>query len=548
MRRRFCRPPSLLDALPPRTTAPEPAPALALPVPPPIAVGRRFLALHLPWLEAERRQLPPEPWASWESLGQHRQLRALNPAATIAGLHPGQALADALAILPELSLTPADPAADAAWLRRLALWALAVTPLAAPNPPDGLLLDITGVPHLHGGEAALRDKLLARLARAGLTAEAAIAGNGPAAAALARQGTGPLARQGTGPLARQGTGPLARQSRGAITPPGEEARAIAPLPLAALRLPEAEAASLHRLGLRRLGDLLRQPRAPFARRFPATLRALDAATGQRATPLQPLRPPAAFSASREFLSPLVTREAIDAVLGVLLETLCAQLAATGQGARRLLMLAFRVDGTRQGIAIGTGLPSRDPRHFARLFREKLERLAPGFGFERLSLEARQTQAAAGVQASLAAGGVSAEARREALAGLLDRLAQRLTVWRLEPQASHWPERGAVRRDAFAELADSPPLLMPRPLRLLRRPLALQATALLPDGPPLQLRLGTRSWRVARAEGPERVEPEWWREERPFRDYYRVELASGARLWLCRSGAAPGSWWLHGRFE
>lgn len=95
---------------------------------------------------------------------------------------------------------------------------------------------------------------------------------------------------------------------------------------------------------------------------------------------------------------------------------------------------------------------------------------------------------------------------------------------------------------------------PRPVRLLRRPLQLSAVALLPDAPPSLLRLGRSSWRVARAEGPERIAPEWWRDrpERPFRDYYRVELASGARLWVCRSGVAvPGeatTWWLHGRFE
>jgi protein ImuB len=94
----------------------------------------------------------------------------------------------------------------------------------------------------------------------------------------------------------------------------------------------------------------------------------------------------------------------------------------------------------------------------------------------------------------------------------------------------------------------------RPLRLLRRPLALQAMAELPDGPPFLLRMGRASWRVLRAEGPERLEPEWWRDrpDRRFRDYYRVEIAGGARLWVCRSGPVLAGeatgWWLHGRFE
>src|SRR5919202_219797 len=102
--------------------------------------------------------------------------------------------------------------------------------------------------------------------------------------------------------------------------------AIAPLPLQALRLPAASIAALHRLGLRRIGDLLRQPRGPLARRFGAALPALlDAATGTRPQPLRPLRPPPAFLAAREFLDPVATREAIDATMALLLPELCRQL-------------------------------------------------------------------------------------------------------------------------------------------------------------------------------------------------------------------------------
>ena len=63
-------------------------------------------------------------------------------AAAQAGLHPGQPVADAQAILPELLLLPAAPEADAAWLRGLALWSLGLTPLPAVDAPDGLLLEI----------------------------------------------------------------------------------------------------------------------------------------------------------------------------------------------------------------------------------------------------------------------------------------------------------------------------------------------------------------------------------------------------------------------
>jgi protein ImuB len=536
MRRRAARPPSLRDALPllAGVTASPPGEDIRQDPHEAQPGARRNLALHLPLLAVERLRLPG-PLALWAAEGSRRVLVAMDPLAAAAGLHPGQALADAQAILPEVALHPAEPEADAAWLRRLALWALCVTPLPAVDPPDGLLLDITGVAHLHGDEEALLRTVVARFARAGVTVRAVVAGVPDAAAALARAGR-----------------------NGLVVPPGDEAAAVAPLPLAALRLPVETVAALHRLGLRHAGDLLRQPRGPLARRFGAALiETLDAATGARPRPIQPLRPPPDFVASREFLEPVVTREAIDAVLALLLAALCRQLEQAGRGARRLVLLGFRVDGEVQAVAVGTGLPSRDPAHFARLFRERLERLAPGFGFERLALEARVTEALGGTQVSLPGrgGAVATEARREALSQLLDRLSQRLAVWRLAPRASHWPERAVFRAGPFESV------LLPagwpgawRPVRLLRQPVALGGVALLPDAPPSLLRLGRISWRVARAEGPERIEPEWWRDrpDRRFRDYYRVELAGGARLWVCRSGpAVPGEemrWWLHGRFE
>ena len=91
---------------------------------------------------------------------------AVTPAAATAGLAPGQAVADAQAMLPTLHLLPAAPEADAAWLRDLALWCLALTPLPAPDPPAGLLLDVTGIDHLHGGEARFARRLLRLLAAA----------------------------------------------------------------------------------------------------------------------------------------------------------------------------------------------------------------------------------------------------------------------------------------------------------------------------------------------------------------------------------------------
>ncbi|MEC9343070.1 MAG: DNA polymerase Y family protein, partial [Pseudomonadota bacterium] len=98
------------------------------------------------------------------------RITATNAAAGRLGLHPGMALADARAIHPALRVEAADEAGDAMALRRLALWCQCVSPLTRPDPPDGIVIDITGCAHLFGGEAGLAGTLATRLAGFGLTA------------------------------------------------------------------------------------------------------------------------------------------------------------------------------------------------------------------------------------------------------------------------------------------------------------------------------------------------------------------------------------------
>jgi protein ImuB len=133
-------------------------------------VARRILALWLPQLPIDRLwRLEPAlrdvPLATWTTAGNRRLLTAANGPA----IHAGQALADAQAICPGLVLRPADAAADAALLERLAVWSLRWTPLAAVDGTDGLLLDVTGCTGLFGGEAALLGQVQAGLRRAGFT-------------------------------------------------------------------------------------------------------------------------------------------------------------------------------------------------------------------------------------------------------------------------------------------------------------------------------------------------------------------------------------------
>ncbi|MHB0726985.1 DNA polymerase Y family protein (plasmid) [Roseomonas mucosa] len=495
--------------------------------------GRRFLVLQLPQLATDRvRHAEPtlqgQPLACWATVGNRRVLTAVDAPGT--RLHPGQALADAQAMHPELVLRPAEPEADLALLERLALWGLRFTPLSAADPPDGLVLDITGCADLFGGEAPLLARVSAGLGRGGIAARAVIASVVEVAAALARAGR-----------------------HGMILPAGQERAVIDALPLPLLRLSQDCLAGLHRLGLQRVGDVLRQPRAPLARRFGRELLdALDAVMGERPRPMIPVRLPPEHEVVGNFVEPVVTRPGIDRAVDRLLDQLCERLAEAGQGARQVTLRAFRVDGDVQELTIGTGLPTRTPAHLRRLFAEVLERLEPDLGFERIILQADVTNPFTVAQDGIASISADRQRAREELGQLLDRLGQRLPLWRLSPAESHWPERAVRQLEAFAEVRRSgawPGLA--HPVRLLSRPVPLMVVAAVPDGPPARVRLDGTVHAVLWAEGPDRIEAEWWREpeERPGRDYYRVALVSGARLWIGRAGAyrpgKPTRWFLHG---
>ncbi|TCH96939.1 DNA polymerase Y family protein [Roseococcus sp. SYP-B2431] len=400
---------------------------------------------------------------------------------------------------------------------RPAVWALRFSPLVGIWRDEGLLIETTGLPDR---EPELLRRVRGAFAAAGAPARGLL-GCAPAAlAALLRAGARPQ-----------------------VLTPDQEAAALPRLPVTALALPEEMIPALHRLGLRDVAALEAQPRGPLARRFgPAIAEGLAALRG-RIAPFTPVRPPPRHVQAQEYLSPLCTAPALERAIGTLADQLCTGLLESGEGARALRLLAFRGDGSWQELRQGLGQASRDPGHLRRLLDRRIEELRPELGFEKLILAAEVTEALHARQAGLP----GEETPQEALSELLDRLAQRVRIWRLEPRESHWPERAVRRASAFEPVVEAAPA--PRPLRLLRRPIPITVSALVPDHPPFQIMIGKRVERVVSAEGPERIEPEWWRppEDRPARDYYCVQLASGARWWVCRRGAMGDEekWFVHG---
>ena len=470
-------------------------------------------------------------------------------------------LADARAVVPEVEIVPVDPDADRAMLERLCAACERYTPWAAIDPwgarphsaaampggvGAGLWLDVTGCTHLFGGEELLLADLATRFARAGFRTRAALAATPGAAWALARYGSAESLR------------PIA----------GEERALLKALPISALRLDPVLVEGLERMGLRQVGDLVHLPRAPLARRFGrVVLDRLDQMFGEIEEPLSPRHPPPVHIVRRLFAEPIGRIDDVEQALADLLPQLTADLETHGQGVRTLDYVLHRVDNSRVTVEIGTSRPVRAPLHLARLFREKLAELDVGFGIDMAVLAARITAPLTPAQAALDPDADSTGTEQAAdAARLVDRLANRLgpiNVTRLAAVASHLPERACRERPAMAAPAKTPPASWqaparrtPRPIKLLGQPLPIDVIAAVPDGPPVVFKWRARNLRVMNAEGPERIEPEWWINEgrqlsRDVRDYYRIEDDEGRRYWVYREGlylpAKAPRWYLHGFF-
>jgi protein ImuB len=485
------------------------------------------------------------------------QLAAMNDAAARLGLRAGMALADAKAMYPMLTVADADPDADRGLLEAIADWCDRYTPLIGLDPPDGLILDITGCAHLFGGEAAFCGDIVQRFGLQGFAARAAIADTVGCAWAVARFSPPPSLSF-------------------AIVPPGGVREALLPLRLAALRIAPAIEAALGQAGFKCIAEVIDRPRAPLAARFGEEfIRRIDQAVGRDDEPITPRLPVPPYVAERRFADPILLESDVLRTTELLAQELARMLERRGEGARRLQVALFRTDGKVYRSEVGTGAPLRDPARMRALFAERLaavgEACDPGFGFDVVRLAALATERCDPVQTGLTAPDHTAE-----LAHLVDRLGARFglrRVTRPESQDSHIPEFAVaavaahVMRESVARSLPLPAseedenrfhqdgLCPPRPIRLFGRPEPIEAIAEVPDGPPVRFRWRRVLHQVAHAEGPERIATEWWRDHKGralTRDYFRVESREGVRVWVYREGLygrelMEPRWFLHGLF-
>jgi protein ImuB len=503
----------------------------------------RVVSVFLPTWSTDRfrrglraASLPPEqPLVLVGSDGSRQVVLAADRAAQQAGLKVGMPSTKAQVLVPGLTIAEAATQDDVDALERLAFWALRYSPVAAADPPDGIVIDIAGADHLMDGEEALLGNLAERLSAAGFAARMAVADSLGAAHALARFGREDVV----------------------VVDVGQCRQAVVALPLACLRIDPVVVASLLGLGFETVGDLLAQPRAPLVLRFGQQLgRRLDQVVGLASEPIDPVRPMDIVEVRQSFAEPIGAADTIKKYLAVLTDKLCLALEEQGMGARCLDLICHRVDSHYQTVRVGMAMPTRDAKRIARLLSDKIETIDPGYGIEIMTLAATHAEPLNAKQQSSSL----IDDTTPDVSDLIDLLANRVgeeRLYRAAPSESDVPERSMTRVPALApDTGKSWPTNWPRPARLLLRPEPIDTLALLPDHPPASFTWRGIRRRVRRADGPERVFGEWWKRDAELtavRDYFRVEDDAGERFWIYRAGdgedAATGSqrWFLHGIF-
>lgn len=507
------------------------------------------------------------------------RLAAVDAAAAGAGLAPGQNLSDARALVPQLELREIDRQALAHVFADFADWHSNASPLVAVLtdvvPYGDLVLDITGVPHLFGGEAKMLEHLLSRLRSVGYTASGAIADTVGAAWALAHFHPG-------------------------IAAPGGQRAAIAGLPVVALRLDDSQVAGLNQMGLKSIGQLYERPRKALQARFGSSLLVrLDQALGLSEERITPRLPLAEHCAEQRFPEPIGYMDDVLMTARDLAVRLGLRLEAEQLGAQTFHLFLYRVDHKVITLSINAGRATRDPGHIAQLFMHRSERLAgeydAGFGIDMIRLAATSLSEVPSTQI----GAFEINDGTLDLDRLYDRMSSRLgplALMRSKFVNTHVPERAVQLEPVLARTEDDPDAApdreLVRPLRLLPDPEPVAVVAEVPDGPPKRIVWRRVGYRIVKASGPERIEAEWWRSGRNLklllpptprekedprdgrpsrrrqepehvsrletfdpmtrvRDYYVVEDDGGRRFWVFRLGlynaAETPRWFLHGFF-
>ena len=498
-------------------------------------MGKRFVSIWLPqletnWFELRKPGLKKIPFVLVTPSHGRMIITAANSLAEKERIFKGMVLADARALLPTLQYFDDRPRLEIQLLQRMAEWCIRFTPGAAVDPLGGIILDASGCPHLWGGEEAYVNDIVNRLQAKGYYAKACMADTIGAAWAFARF------------------------TNTTVVEKEKHIDALLSLPPASLRIENETKEQLHKLGLRQIKNLLSLKHAALRRRFgPLIIQRLNQAMGTEVEFIQPVYPVEPYQERLPCIEPITQIGGIEIALQQLLEKLCSRLQKEGKGLRTAYFRGYRVDNKTVGIQISTSRASNNVDHLFHLFQMKLSTLEPALGIELFVLEATKVEDHAPLQEEFwkQATGLN----NNHLSELIDRISGKIgpnAIQRYLPDEHYWPERSFKKASSLTEEPTTEwKLDRPRPLRILPTPESIEVTAPIPDYPPMLFRYKNKLHKIIKADGPERIEQEWWIQDGEHRDYYAVEDEEGCRYWLFRSGhydeEKKPKWYLHGFF-
>ncbi len=460
-----------------------------------------------------------------------QSVKSCNNFALKQGIKIGMTIADVKALLPDVVLEDDVTGTEFLLLKELGEWCVRFSPIVAIDEPDGLMLDITGCCHLWQGEVPYLQELLTRIRKKGYQVRGAIADTAGTAWAIARYG-----------------------KEKAIIESGEHYYSILSLPPAALRLEDNLVQRLHKLGMYRIENFIDIPRSVLRRRFgEALLLRIAQAMGNTEEFLKPIYLPEPYTERLPCLEPIRTAKAIEIAIQKLLELLCERLQKEGMGLRKAVLTCYRIDGKVVSVSIGTHKSTHHIEHLHQLLKMRIVNIEPALGIELFVLEASGIEPVEITQQAMWA--TSQESDEQQVAEVLDRIAMRAgkdAIQRYLPQEHYWPERSIKKVNSLDEKPAIPwPNDKPRPTHLLAVPEKVLVSAPIPDYPPILFVYKNKRHDIKKADGPERIEREWWIESGEHRDYYLVEDETGKRYWLFRSGHyqadQKAEWFLHGFF-
>lgn len=492
-----------------------------------------FRQLLADWQLIRRPELAEVPFVFAAPDHGRMMITAVNALAAGLGVEVGMRAADAKAICPGLEVLDDKPGRPRNLLRGLGEWCVRYSPIVAIDEfgMDGLLLDVSGCTHLWGGEREYIKEIVSRLKSKGYTVRLAIADTPSAAWAISHYGA---------------VTPL--------IPVGGHPEALLGLVPEALRLEQPVLVKLRKLGFYQIKSFVSMPRSVLRRRFGEDfLLRLAQALGTEDEVLVTLQVPVPFSERLACLEPIRTRTGIEIAITKMLESLCKRMQTEGKGLRTGVLTGHRIDGQVVQIAIGTSGATHSVSHLFKLFQLKIDKIRPGLGIEVFVLDAPKVDDVEVPQEEMWTSKPGLD--DQSVIRLLDRVAGKIrpqVIHRNLPATRYWPERAVLQARSVTEKpASAWRVEKPRPTELLKHPDPIEVMALIPDHPPkFFIYKGVRH-QVVKADGPERIEREWWLDQGEHRDYYQVEDDQGGRFWLFRSGhygaAQKYQWFIHGFF-